>query len=177
LQPTARTLRSQRAGRRVNVGAFIFAALLLDGVLWLLVLLGWESVAIPANFASTHQPEFVFPFSHGWLASIARSALAGAGATKVGLGLWQDMPVALAVEGFIMVVGLCLFVPGASLSRAKKVWLTVLSLLTLAITVAGMTVAPPPPSLMAMVVSSLVTIGVVCALAGWLGRVGNERRA
>ena len=28
--------------RRVNVGAFVVAALLLDLVLWLLVLLGWE---------------------------------------------------------------------------------------------------------------------------------------
>ena len=66
-----------RAERRVNVGAFVFAAVLLDVVLWLLVLLGWESVTIPANFASTHQPEFVFPYSHGLLASIAWSALAG----------------------------------------------------------------------------------------------------
>jgi uncharacterized membrane protein len=95
---------------------------------------------------------------------------------KVGLGLWKSMPVALAAEVFILVVGLCLFVPGASLSRAKKYWLTVLSLLILAFTVAGMTVAPPPPSVIAMAASSLVTIIVVCALACWLGRLPNERR-
>ena len=33
-----------RAERRVNVGVLIFAAVFLDVVLWLLVLLGWESV-------------------------------------------------------------------------------------------------------------------------------------
>jgi len=66
-----------RAERRVNLGAFVFAALLLDLVLWLLVLVGWESVTIPANFASTHQAEFVFPYSHGLLAAVAWSALAG----------------------------------------------------------------------------------------------------
>ena len=209
-----------RAERRVNVGAFVFAALLLDVVLWLSVLLGWESIAIPPDFASTHQLEFVFPYSHGLLASIAWSALAaaaifiwypglmegklraavlvgaavfshwlldalvhvpelplgGASSMKVGLGLWKSMPVALAAEVFILVVGLCLFVPGASLSRAKKYWLTVLSLLILAFTVAGMTVAPPPPSVIAMAASSLVTIIVVCALACWLGRLPNERR-
>jgi hypothetical protein len=209
-----------RAERRVNVGVFVFAALLLDIILWFFVLLGWESVTIPVNFASSHQPEFVFPYSHGLLASIAWSALAGAaifigyprlkkrklraaafvgtavfshwlldalvhvpelplagaGSMKVGLGLWQSMPVALVVEAFILVVGLCLFMPGASLSRAKKLWLAVLSLLILAFTVVGMTVAPPPPSVNAMAASSFVTIIVVCVLACWLGRIPNERR-
>ena len=65
-----------RAERRVNVGVFVLAALLLDLVLWLFVLLGWESVVVPANFASTHQPVFVFPYSHGLGAAIAWSLLA-----------------------------------------------------------------------------------------------------
>ena len=67
-----------RVERRVNVGAFIAAALLLDLLLWILILLGWESVFIPSNFASTHQPEYVFPYSHGLAASLAWSAIAGA---------------------------------------------------------------------------------------------------
>ena len=65
-----------RAERRVSVGVFVAAALLLDFLLWLFVLLGWESVAIPADFANTHQPEFVFPYSHGLLASAVWSTLA-----------------------------------------------------------------------------------------------------
>jgi hypothetical protein len=68
------------AERRVNVGVFIGAALLLDGVLWLLVLLGWEQVAIPADFIRTHQPDFEFPYSHGLVASLVWSAIAGAAA-------------------------------------------------------------------------------------------------
>lgn len=113
-------------------------------------------------------------FSH-WLLDalvhVPELPLAGARSMKVGLGLWQSMPVALAAEAFILVAGLCLFVSGASLSRARKVWLTALSLLMLTFTAAGMTVAPPPPSVMAMAASSLVTIIVVCALACWLGRL------
>lgn len=66
-----------RAERGVNVGVFITAALLLDLLLWLFVLFGWESVAIPASFASTHQPEYVFPHSHGLLASVVWCVLAG----------------------------------------------------------------------------------------------------
>lgn len=209
-----------RAEKRVNVGAFIVAAVLLDLVLWVFVLLGWESVTIPSNFADTHQPEFVFPYSHGLLAGIGWSVLAGAAtflgyprlkqaklraavlvaaavfshwlldalvhapelpiaggnSPKLGLGLWNTMPVALAVEGFIAVAGLVLFVSGATLSRARKLWLSVLTLLILVLTVAGMTVAPPPPSVSAMAGTSLITLAVVCALAWWLGRPPDEKR-
>lgn len=210
-----------RAERRVNVGVFIFAALLLDVVLWLFILLGWESVTIPSNFASTHQPEFVFPYSHSLVASFSWSALvggaafvwrrrfraarlrfailaaaavfshwlfdalvhapelplAGADSPKVGLWLWQSMPVALTVESLLVVAGLCLFIPGTSLSRARKVSLTALSLLILAFTVVGMTLAPPAPSVVAMAASSLGTVIVVCALGCWLGRLPIETRA
>ena len=82
-----------RAERRVNVGAFVLAALLLDIVLWLFVLLGWESVTIPANFTSTHQPEFVFPYSHGLVASVVWSAAAAAAASvscaRLGPSRWR----------------------------------------------------------------------------------------
>jgi hypothetical protein len=61
----------------VNVGVFIAAALLLDLLLWVFVLLGWESVSIPADFADTHQAVFTFPYSHGLLASLFWPALAG----------------------------------------------------------------------------------------------------
>ncbi len=203
-----------RLERRVNVGVFVFAAVLIDFMLWLFVLLGWESVTIPANYAATHQPDFVFPFSHGLLAVIAWSALAGAAAflyyprlekvrfraaalvaasvfshwlldalvhvpelpvagadsMKVGLGLWQSMRVALIAESLIAALGLYLFVSGAGMSRAKKLGFTALCLVVLASTVIGMTVAPPPPSVTAMAATSLITIAVVCALAGWLGR-------
>jgi hypothetical protein len=198
-----------RAERRINVSAFILAAVLLDIVLWLLVLLGWESVTIPANFNATHQPQFVFPYSHGLLASICWSLLAGIVAylcyarlnearvraaalvaaavfshwlldatvhapelpvagnnsTKVGLWLWHTMPVALLLEALIVFAGLYLFLAGATLSRARKLWLSALSIFILVFTVVGMTVAPPPPSVITMAVTSLATIIVVCALA------------
>ena len=209
-----------RAEQRINVGVFIFAAVLLDFVLWLFVLLGWESVIIPADFSVTHQPEFVFPYSHGLLAGLAWSTLAGAAAflwyphlekarlhaaaliaaaafshwlldalvhapelplvgersIKVGLGLWQSMPMALAVEALIMMTGLFLFVSNAVLPRARKFGLAMLCLVVLVSTAAGMTIAPPPPSVNAMAVTSLVTIAVVCALGGWLGRLAPVNR-
>jgi hypothetical protein len=201
-----------RAERRVNLGVLVFAALLLDFVLWLLVLLGFESVVIPGNFASTHQPAFEFPWSHSLLAAIVWSLLAGiaallgfaklgparvrvallvglavfshwlldalvhapelpiagAASAKVGMHLWGNMPVALAIEALIAMVGLWLYVSGASLSRGRRLLLAVLAIVTLVFTIIGMTVAPPPPSVAAMAYSSLVTIAIVSALAGWL---------
>ncbi|MDF0676019.1 MAG: hypothetical protein P0120_17055 [Nitrospira sp.] len=67
-----------RVERRVNVGIFVTAALLLDFVLWLFILLGWESVNIPEDYSTTHQPHFVFPYSHGLLAAAGWSIFAGA---------------------------------------------------------------------------------------------------
>jgi len=198
----------------MNVGVFITAALLLDFVLWLLVLLGWESVTIPANFANTHQPDFIFPYSHSLLASVLWSALAGAigyfscfldetakrraavlvsvavfshwlldalvhqpelplaghKSPMLGLALWNNMPVALLVETALVAVGLYRFVPSSGWSRGRSIALIVLSLALLAFTLAGMTIAPAPPSALAMASSSLVTVVVVCALFWWLGR-------
>jgi hypothetical protein len=208
-----------RAERRVNIGVFAFAAMWLDFVLWVFVLAGWESATIPPNFASTHQVQFVFPYSHGLLASIVWSVLAagvtfawlrrhtswrvraallvgaavfshwlldalvhvpemplvGADSAKVGLGLWQSMPVAMAVEGMIVAVGLWLFLPGAGLPPARMLGLLALCVVVFLLTIAGMTMAPAPPSVTAMAASSLATIVAVSAVAGWLGRFRNGK--
>jgi hypothetical protein len=79
------------------------------------------------------------------------------------------LPIALFLEALIIAVGLWLFVGGAGLSRARKLGLPMMCILILAFTVAGMTVAPPAPSVTAMAASSLVTLFAVCALAFWLG--------
>ena len=203
-----------QAERRVNIGAFVTAALLLDIVLWLFVLVGWESVTIPASFRSRHQPEFVFPYSHSLVASLVWSALAAAGVWSVsarlgpararaavlmaaavfshwlldalvhrpempllgatsqamGFALWDHLFVALSVEAAIVVLGVVLFIRGSGLPRARSGALALVSLIVLAFTVVGMTLAPPPPSAFAMAGSSLFTVVAVCALFAWLGK-------
>jgi hypothetical protein len=67
-----------RAHRRINLGTFVFAAMLADVLLWLFVLLRWESAAIPGDFPVRHQAQYVFPYSHGLVASIGWAALLGA---------------------------------------------------------------------------------------------------
>jgi hypothetical protein len=65
-----------RFERRLNVGWLVSAALLLDLILWVLVLLGVEAVEIPASFGRDHQAAFVFPYSHGLLAALLWALLA-----------------------------------------------------------------------------------------------------
>ena len=67
----------KRMDRRVNVGWLIFAALLPDFLLGWFTLAGWETYAVPANFASGHYLLFTFPWSHGLLAHAVWAALAG----------------------------------------------------------------------------------------------------
>ncbi len=209
-----------RAEPRVNAGLFVIAAVLLDVLLWTLVLLGWESVSIPSDMASTHQAQFSFPYSHGLLASVvwsllagivtfgalsglrtmtARAAtlvalavfshwildaivhrpelpLAGPASPLAGLGLWNRLPIALAVESLLLLAGVALYLTGIRKIGLKHVGMTLVALLTLALTVLGMTVAPPPPSARAMAVSSLATLAVVCGAAFWFGRRTDGER-
>lgn len=208
-----------RVERRIPLGVMVLASLLLDVGLWGFLLVGWESAKLPVDWAVSHQPEFDFPYSHGLVAALVWSALAGGVAVvwgrgwggargrvavlvalavgshwvldvlvhvaelpvagsaspKLGLGLWRRMLWALGVESVLTLAGLGVYLSGSSLPFVRKLWLTVLCLSVLAFTVLGMTVSPPPPSVNAMAVSSLVAIAGVSALAGWIGGRGAVR--
>lgn len=62
---------------RLNLGALLFAALFSDLLLWVLVILGVESVRIPEATGSAQFFSFVFPYSHGLVSSVLWSVLAG----------------------------------------------------------------------------------------------------
>jgi hypothetical protein len=63
---------------RLGLGALFGAALFADLALWGLVLAGVESVGPPVVAGGARFFTFAFPWSHGALASVAWSALAGA---------------------------------------------------------------------------------------------------
>jgi hypothetical protein len=80
------------------------------------------------------------------------------------------MPVALVIETAIVVLGLFAFVRGSKLARGRAIGLVALNLGILALTAVGMTVAPAPPSALAMAGSSLLTLAVICGALAWLGK-------
>jgi hypothetical protein len=94
------------AGRRVNAGLLIFAALLSDFLLGWFVLAGWESYRFPPGFASKHYMLFTFPWSHGLFPVLLWSVL-------LALAVWALLRqpgaaflVALAVASHFLLDGL-----------------------------------------------------------------------
>ncbi len=207
-----------RGERRLNLGMFVFAALLLDILFWALVLLGWESVDVPSDYAVCRQLTFEFPFSHGLLASVGWSCLggvvvlfamkgtkqqciraamfisaavfshwlldalvhgpelpiSGAFSTKVGLSLWDHLTIALVLEAVIALVGLCIYLLGSGISRPRRIASVVLSVFVVLMTMAGMTVAPAPPSSAQLAGSSLFAILVMVLLFSWIDSGRNS---
>ena len=68
-------LALKRLQPRLNLGLLLFASLVLDALLSILVLSGVESVIIPDNYASLHYLRFVFPYSHSLLGALVVTAV------------------------------------------------------------------------------------------------------
>ncbi|MGB8437364.1 MAG: hypothetical protein WCE38_24230 [Burkholderiales bacterium] len=66
----------KRLEPRLNLGVLLFAALFADLLLWTLVILGAESPGAPEVSGPARFFTFVFPYSHGLVASILWSGIA-----------------------------------------------------------------------------------------------------
>lgn len=93
------------------------------------------------------------------------------GNTTIGMGLWDAMPIALAIELAVTFGGLALWRRGAIRDGCASIrGVIVLVVVVAAMTVAGMTVAPAPGSVTAVAVTSLISALAVSAIAGRLDR-------
>jgi len=207
-------LALKKVERRLNLGILVLAALALDVLLWAFVLIGWETVQVPADFSTRRQLAFEFPFSHGLMAaagwSLVAAALAtlawrhraqqrqrlalvvglavfshwlldvlvhvpeipvlGAASAKLGLSLWEHLPVALVVESGIALAGLWLFLAGSALPRGRRIATISTTVFVMLLTILGMTIAPAPPSGVEAAASSLALIAALTGLFAWLDR-------
>ncbi len=125
---------------------------------------GWATVVVAAAVFS----HFLLDF----LVHIPELPLLGDASPRVGLGLWNQMPVALMLEVLITAGGLLVFLCGVPLSRGRTIGLIGLVVFVTVLTVAGMTVTPAPPSIPQLAISSVVGILLVAAIGGWLDRTG-----
>ena len=112
-------LAAKRMAPRLSLGALFLAAMLLDVLLWVFVLLGLEEVHVPPNFGEVHYLTFTFPYSHGLVASLAWSAAAFGVARACRWNARAGMVVAATVfshfllDALVHVVGLPLLGPGS----------------------------------------------------------------
>jgi hypothetical protein len=95
------------------------------------------------------------------------------GNTTIGMGLWDAMPLAIAIELAITAGGLWLWRRGQRAAGAATRGVSVLVAVVAAMTVVGMTVAPAPTSVTPVAVTSLVSALAVSAIAAWLDRASR----
>ena len=112
-------------------------------------------------------------FSHfllDWLVHQRELPLAGSHSAKIGLGLWQHLPLAWTVEVFLMLIGLALYARTERLAKGKfSSLLTVMFLVTL-LTIVGQASSTQPPNSSAMAGSSLFMIVALTAFGWWVER-------
>jgi hypothetical protein len=112
-------LAAKRMAPRLSLGALFLAAMLLDALLWIFVLLGLKQVDVPANFGEVHYLTFTFPYSHGLIASLGWSAAAFWVARTCGWNARAGVLVAATVfshfllDALVHVVGLPVLGPGS----------------------------------------------------------------
>ena len=203
---------------RLNLGVLLLAALLADVLLWCLVLVGVEHVLAPVSSGGARFFTFVFPYSHGLVASAAWAMAAallvrawwfGAGSErmrvsgtvglvafshfaldwivhvpdlpilaasspKVGLGLWRDMPLALALELTLAGAALWLYLHALRPPRGRAIAAGAMVAMTGALTALGPYASGPPPPPAAIAGSSLVLLLIVVG-AGFALERGSRR--
>ena len=111
--------------------------------------------------------------SHGLLDLLVHRPqlpLAGPASPRLGFALWEQMPLALALEAALALAGLWAYLRRAGLSPLRRRLLVGLCLALLLFTAGGMLFAPPPPSITALALSSLVLQALVCGLVFWIAR-------
>src|SRR5262245_46464285 len=93
--------------------------MLLDALLWIFVLMGLESLHVPADFGKVHYLTFSFPYSHGLLASVGWSLAALALARARGFAPRAGWVIAATVfshfllDALVHVAGLPVLGPGS----------------------------------------------------------------
>ena len=105
-------LAAKRLAPSVNLGVLFLAAMGLDALLWIFVLLGLEAIHVPENFEKAHYLTFTFPYSHGLVSSLAWSVAALAVARSLGWRATAGLVVAgtvfshFVLDALVHVVGL-----------------------------------------------------------------------
>jgi hypothetical protein len=206
-------MAAKRVAPRTSLGTLIAAAILLDLIWPMLVLLGIEIVTITPGVTAVTPLTFVsYPYSHSLLMSMvwgllfaggyfaARRYVPGSiilgvlvvshwvldavvhvpdlpltpwGSMRIGLGLWNSLPLTLGVELAFFCFSLAIYVGGTSRRDSTGTWaLALMTALMLLIYVAAI-FGPPPPSATAVAWTDLGQ-WLVVVLAAWVDR---HRRA
>jgi len=117
-------------------------------------------------------------FSHfvlDWLVHIPELPLASRNSPRLGLGLWQNLPLAWSIETALVVAGVWVYLKEQPLRRSRVAALIVVMILATALTIIGQASNSPPPSAVTVAGTSLVTIALLVAFGWWIERTTPSR--
>jgi len=103
--------------------------------------------------------------------------LAGDDTRKVGLGLWNSIPLTFTVELALLGLGLALYLRGGSRNHpVRRGWAVGFAAALAAVYIAT-TLGPPPPDVRTVGIGAIVMIATLAALGGWIDRGRSGRVA
>ena len=155
---------------------------LLAALCWAVVA-GAVAYSLPTRDTSRHHARAamliaVAVASHWFLDLIVHVRdlpLAGTESTRVGLGLWQNLPLSIAAELLILAAGLLLYLTAPSRRIHPRPW----RMAILVIVVVGLYLTsfmgPPPNNVTVLGISAIVLYLGLAALAAWADRPAPVR--
>jgi hypothetical protein len=115
---------------------------------------------------------FIAIFSHfilDFIVHIPELPVLGEDSQKLGLGLWNNMPVALIIEILLLLGGFMIY---ASITRTVsligKLGMPLFLVLITLLAVFGQMMSPAPTNMKQVAFASLATIIIISLLGGWL---------
>ncbi|MBK9925841.1 MAG: hypothetical protein IPP66_11170 [Anaerolineales bacterium] len=157
---------------------FPFSHGLAASIFWSVLAFGITYMALP-RWASKERNQAgvamgLAVFSHfvlDWMVHIPEIPLLGESSPKIGLGLWNNLPLALTLETALVVTGFAFYLlvikPKTNLARYG---IGILLLFLTILTVTGMLFGETPPPATGAALSWIVEPLVICGLAFWFDK-------
>ena len=157
--------------------SFPYSHSFIAALFWSLTICGGAYVILTKEFPSKVKASAVLGFAvffHwvcDWIEHPPQLPLAGNSSRMFGLGLWNDLKIALSVEVFLVIVGVALYIRAAKhVSSKAKIGMVILMIILSGVAVIGQVTVSQAPDQVAVGISMVVQALVVCALAAWIDR-------
>jgi len=157
--------------------SFPYSHSLLAVVVWSLVAfgvartgwLGGTGAKLKASVAIS--AAVLFHWICDWIEHPPQLPVAGDNSRMLGLGLWNDLEIALALEVLLVIAGTAIYLRTAKrIGRSGRWGILLLMVLLTAVAVTGQATVTQAPEQNAIAVSMIVQALVVCGLAVWIDR-------
>ena len=157
--------------------SFPYSHSLLAVAIWSLILFGVTYLAWPGDNRSKIKASTTISaavFLHwicDWLEHPSQLPVAGNNSIMLGLGLWDNLEIALALEVVLVAAGTALYLKGAKkIGRTARWGIVTFMILLTSVAITGQVAVTQAPKQNAFAVSIIIQAIIVCTLAAWIDR-------